>query len=437
MTEEHRGRQIGKYQILEEIGRGTVGSVYKGYEPDSAGLVAVKVLAPQFAADPDFVQLFLRQARAATQLQHPYIAVDLDAGQQNGDVWMGMEYLDGISLRQLIRLQGPILAGEVYAIVRQLADALDYIHRAGLIHGDVRSGNVVICPPGRALLTELGVIRNSWEGQVASSAISAAIAPEQITGSELGAWTDLYALGVLAYEMLAGRPPYASDTTAGLLSQIVHEPLPPIGPLRPDLPPEVQPMLERALAKDPLARYTTGAEFAAALAEALQLPQAARQESRPAEPVSAPAPPPAATASPSMRPIASAAPAPPGPSAEVASPTAAAPVLASVRPPDPHLPPPWESVPIRAAPAAQPGPAESRPAPKITRLPNASAAPSTPADRIARLRTVPDRPSTPPKAEARPAERRQFNWLWLLLGCEVLLLLGGIVLMVLLLTGVL
>jgi serine/threonine protein kinase len=422
--EVHSGQHIGKYQVLEEIGRGNVGIVYKGYDPDMDRPVAIKVLAPEFAADQDFVQRFLHQARATAQLKHPHIVVVLDAGQQNGYTWMGMEYLNGISLHQFIQLQGPMLADEVQTIVRQMASVLDYVHRAGLLHGDVRAGNVIVCPPGRTLLTELGVVCARWEGQIASSAVSAAIAPEQVTGDELGPWTDLYALAVLAYELLGGQAPYASDTTAGLLSQIVHEPIPSLSHLRPDLPAAVGPVLETALAKDPHARYQTGAEFAAALEEALQLPQGALPASRPAA---------VAPAEPVQPPPAPAAPPPP---LEKATPPAAS-AVPPKQLPDAHLPPPWESVPIRATPPPQPTASTAdTPVPKITRLPRTSTPPSTPADRIARLRSAPAK-ATPQEKQKDTPEHRPPSWLWLLLGSEALLLLAGIVLIVLLVTGAL
>lgn len=450
MTEEHPGQHLGKYEVLEELGRGSVGTIYKGYDPELDCPVAIKVLSPQFAADPEFVKLFLRQAQATAQLKHPHLVAVLAAGQQGGRTWMGMEYLNGIALRELIRLQGPMVAGEAHVIIQHLASALDHIHRAGLIHGDVRSGNVIICPPGRTILTELGVVRTSWEGFVASSAFSAAIAPEQITGGELGPWTDLYALGVLAYEMLAGQAPYSSDTTAGLLSQVVHEPLPAIIPLRPDLPIEVEHVVGTILAKEAHARYSTGAAFAAALGVALQIPKAAPLEGPPAEaapPEAAqPQPAPVVAGPPPAAPAESAAAAAPAPAAVTAAPpapgekaarAAAAPPLPTMRPPDPHMPPPWESVPIRATPPPQPRPAASEPAAKITPLNRNRTAPSTPADRIARLRVGPAHTAPPQEKQGVPTARRPPGWLWVLIGSEVLLLLVGVVLIVLLVAGVL
>jgi len=443
--EQHAEQRIGKYQVREEIGRGTVSIVYRGYDPDMDRTVAIKVLTPQFAADAEFVQLFLSRARAMAQLKHPYLMGVYDAGQQNGYTWMGMEYLSGISLRVLIQLQGLMLTGEVQTIVRQLAGAVDYVHRAGLFHGDVRPGNVIVCPPGRPILTELGVVRHSWEGQVANGTVSAAIAPEQVAGDELGAWTDIYALGAVAYEMLAGRPPHTADSASALLYQAAHEAVPPLTALRPDLPPAVTPVLEKALAKEPRTRYYTGADFAAALETALKTAPAATAEAA-APPAAAPE---TQEASPTgdAVPVAGAAAAPPA----AAAPAEAA-VLPTVRPPEPHMPPPWESVPIRATPpsppqsaAAQPAkitrlpaeaPAAAQPAAQGPRMPRVMASAPTPSERLAQRRAAVQAAAAPGHTDASK-ERRPSAWPWVLLGVEALLLLAGIALLVLLVTGVL
>lgn len=442
------GRSIGKYRILGEIGRGTVGSVYRAYDPDLDRDVAIKVLASRNTWDQKFVQDFLQRARATTRLQHPNLVTVYDLGQREGWYCVVMELLEGISLHDLARLRGGLLLDEVWAITRQLADALDHIHGAGLIHGDVRAGNAILTPPDRVVLTELGVVRTSWEGRIATGAATAAVAPEQVSGAQMGPWTDLYSLGVVVYELLTAKLPFAAETVPTLLHQVLHQVAPPPTAARPDLPPAVDQVLQRALAKDPQLRYHNCADLAAALQEALSgAAQRTEPAAAPPNPTPRVGPPPPIAAEPAplvlstapdAAPAEGGTPAPPpspyaGPNGLTPpgnSPASEAPEDA-LRPSERRAPPAQEA-PLWAAPTT------ARP---IVPLPRR---PQSPAERLTRSRAIITRvapvpqPTEEPPAEPSeepPAKRRPPLWMWAALGAEALILLVGVALLILLLLG--
>ncbi|MGC9025843.1 MAG: protein kinase domain-containing protein, partial [Chloroflexia bacterium] len=275
--EQLRGHRLGKYHILEEIGRGGMKAVFKGYDPDLDRFVAVAVLAPHLTWEPDFVQRFLREARAAARLRHPHIVTIFDVGQESGWFFFVMEYLEGRSLKEVLYQQGALPPAEALAILSQVADALDYAHQRGLVHRDVKPGNVVVDPRGRATLTDFGIAKAAYESKLTATGLALGtpeyMAPEQIAGGEVGPWTDNYALGVVAYEMLSGRLPFEGDTAPAVLYRVVHQPMPSIRSFRPDLPEEVEAVLERALAKEPGKRFPTASALVSALAQALRAEQ--------------------------------------------------------------------------------------------------------------------------------------------------------------------
>jgi serine/threonine protein kinase/formylglycine-generating enzyme required for sulfatase activity len=275
------GTRLGKFELRAEIGRGGMAVVYLGYDPALNRSVAVKVLPPQLAWQKGFVERFLREARAAAALNHTNIVTIHDVGKQDGWYYCVMEYLEGRPLSQVLRERGRLRPDEVLSILHQLADALDYAHERGLVHRDVKPANVMVDQQGRVTLTDFGLVRAAEESglTVAGTVMGTPhyMSPEQARGtSQVGPASDLYSLAVIAYQMLCGAPPFDADSTPAILYRQVHEPPPLITARYPGLPPAVDAVLHRALAKEPRERYASGIAFVTALAGALERQALAR-----------------------------------------------------------------------------------------------------------------------------------------------------------------
>lgn len=267
------GGRLGKYEIRSMIGRGGMGTVYLGYDPLLDRQVAIKVLAPHLVWEEGFVERFLREARAAARLKHPNIVTIHDVGQQGDSFYFVMEYLEGQPLSELIRQQGPFRAEGALSLLRPLAQALDYAHERGLVHRDIKPGNVIVGPRGGVTLTDFGIAKAAQETALTTTGAIVGtpeyMSPEQARGEAVDARTDIYSLGIVAYEMLSGRTPFGGTTPHAVLHQQIYEPPPPIRRVRSDLPAGVDAVLERALTKEPNQRYATVSLFVEALAAAL------------------------------------------------------------------------------------------------------------------------------------------------------------------------
>lgn len=289
------GRQLGKYEIQAEIGRGGMGLVYRGYDHLLDRQVAIKVLAPHLVWEPGFVERFLREARSAARLKHASIVTIFDVGEQDNRYYIVMEFLEGQTLAGLIRHNGALPPDDIVSITRQIAGALDYAHQYGVVHRDVKPGNIVIHPSGRATLTDFGVARAGQETRLTTTGALIGtpqyMSPEQAQGDEVGRETDIYSLGVVVYEMLAGRAPFDATTPHAVLHQLIYNPPPPLSSVRPGLSPQLDAVLANALAKQPAARYQNAGALAIALEAALHAQEApAPPVARKSRPVSAPPP---------------------------------------------------------------------------------------------------------------------------------------------------
>ena len=260
-------QKLGQYRLLEEIGRGGMAVVYKAYQPTLDRYVAIKVLPHQFTFDREFVERFLREARAAARLNHPHIVTIHDVGEANGTYFIVMEYLEGPSLADLLRQQGALPPQQAAQIVAQVASALDYAHGQGFVHRDVKPSNVLLGAGGMAKLTDFGIVRAAEGTRLTQTGTLLGtpeyMSPEHIRGRGVDARSDIYSLGVVAYEMLTGRVPFSGDTMA-VLHAHVYEP--------PDLsvlPAGIGPVVERALAKEPEERFESAGTFAQALGQAV------------------------------------------------------------------------------------------------------------------------------------------------------------------------
>jgi serine/threonine protein kinase len=267
MASDFVGRRLGQYQIVQQIGRGGMAVVYKAYQPALERHVAIKVLPRELTFDQAFVERFQREARAAARLNHPHIVTVHDVGQADGAHFIVMELVDGPSLTDLLRQRGALSPEQAAQVVSQTASALDYAHQYGFIHRDIKPGNILLAADGTAKLTDFGIVKPSEGPRLTQTGTllgtPAYMSPEQARGTAIGPGTDIYSLGVVTYEMLSGRVPFSGPTMA-VLHAHVYDP--------PDLtvlPGGVQPVVGKALAKDPGARYGSAGAFAQALLRAL------------------------------------------------------------------------------------------------------------------------------------------------------------------------
>lgn len=266
------GRQVGRYQIQEEIGRGGMARVYKARDTLLQRTVALKILAPQLAVDPEFARRFEREAITAANLRHPNIVLIFDVGEEDGIRYIAMEFVEGRTLHAIIQEQGALGLGPAVAIVEGVGAALDYAHRQGAIHRDIKPHNVMLDVDGRVLLTDFGIAQPPDQGEGAERLTRTGvfmgtpeyISPEQASAQRLDGRSDLYSLGITVYEVLTGRVPFAGATPQLIVAH-VQEPPPPPTSVDPDLPWELDAVIERALAKRPDNRFATAQAFAEAL----------------------------------------------------------------------------------------------------------------------------------------------------------------------------
>ena len=292
------GSNAGPYRIVEPLGRGGMASVYRAYEAKLDRYVALKVLPREFLHDPSFAQRFREEARLVAKLEHPNIipiyAYDIDEAQ--GIPWMAMRLVPAGSLSDLIKRERLPLARAV-ALLRGVAEGLDYAHRKGVVHRDIKPQNVLLDDASRVYLADFGIgkmLEGSSAGLTGTGNILGTphyMAPEQAVTSKVGPSADIYALGIVAYQLFTGRVPFAADTPLAVMMKHVQEPLPLPGP---DVVPE--PMLRallKATSKRPEDRWPTAVAFVEALAEGLggtTVPAASMTATMP-RPFSAEAPP--------------------------------------------------------------------------------------------------------------------------------------------------
>jgi serine/threonine-protein kinase len=270
------GKQLGPYSVEAFLGSGGMSSVYRGFDPKLQRSVAIKVLAGAAAAQPDFAARFRQEALLIASLHHPHIVHIYDFGQQDGYTYMVQELLPGPTLEQRLRdlaTRGERMERqEILEIAAQLAAALDAAHAAGIIHRDVKPSNAMWNAAGTLVLTDFGIAKNmlTEAGQTQAGVVIGTpnyLSPEQAQGLPLTPASDIYALGAVVYEMIAGHPPFTGDTMRVVFDH-VHTPPPSLHPARPELPPAVEAVVLRALAKDPAERFHSAGELARALERA-------------------------------------------------------------------------------------------------------------------------------------------------------------------------
>ncbi|WP_422737611.1 protein kinase domain-containing protein [Micromonospora sp. WMMD729] len=346
------GVQLGnRYRLDERIASGGMGDVWRGTDQVLGRTVAVKSLLPALLDDPDFAERFRGEARTMATINHPGVVDVYDFGNDQQIAFLVMEYVEGDALSSTLSRVGRLTPARTMALVAQAADALHAAHEKGIVHRDVKPGNLLVRPNGTLVLTDFGIARSDIVGQLtaAGSVLGTAsyISPEQATGQVATPASDVYALGVVAYQCLAGRRPFEGDNPLDIAMRHVRETP---RPLPNDIPPQVRAVVERALAKDPAARWPSAAALASV---ARQLKAALSQQAR---------------AGGHSAPISGA------PSSPAAPGRAQVPQGQQFRPPNaPHRQPPVGQRPTTIAPASPPRPTAVAPAVPHARPPVAQA----------------------------------------------------------------
>src|SRR5579871_6028007 len=242
-------------------------------------LVALKVLAPALAADEGFRTRFIRESRAAAAVDHPHSIPVFEAGEAGGVLYIAMRYVPGGDVGSIVRREGPLHPGRAAAVIGQVGSALDAAHAAGLVHRDVKPGNMLVDGgPGRAdhvYLSDFGLSKKTLAASVGLTGTGQFlgtldyVAPEQIQGRAADGRTDQYGLACAAFELLTGAPPFQREEVTGVIYAHLADPPPPVTSRRADLPPGLDEVLARALAKEPADRYSSCQDFADALQQAL------------------------------------------------------------------------------------------------------------------------------------------------------------------------
>jgi ABC-type transport system substrate-binding protein len=270
------GSVVGGLRIGELLGRGAMGAVYLA-EDAHCRQVALKLLSPELAHDERFRQRFLRESKLAATLDHPHIVRTIASGDDGGVLFLAMAFVGGVDLRELLHREGRLEPGRAVRLVGQVAGALDAAHASGLVHRDVKPGNILVAetPDGeQAYVCDFGLARHvssvgSLTGDRGFVGTVDYVAPEQIRGEAVDARADVYALGCVLFECLAGERPYARETELAVVFAHLNEPPPRLTELRPELPVAWDGVVARALAKEPGERFQSCPELAAAAVDAL------------------------------------------------------------------------------------------------------------------------------------------------------------------------
>jgi serine/threonine-protein kinase len=266
----------GRYQIIKKLGAGAFGTVYKAKDRILGRMLAIKTirlegLAAAGAGLDELLERFKREAQVSAQLKHPNIVTIYDIGDSEGVSYLAMEFIDGVGLDRVIATTGRLPLDRAAAIAQQIADALDFAHKHGVVHRDIKPANIMMETGDRVKVTDFGIAKVTTSGEHLTMTGSllgtpSYMSPEQARGTELDGRSDLFAVGCIIYEMLAGHKAFRGDSITGLIFKIITEEPPSIAALDPSIPEEMVRIIARALAKTPEARYQSGREIADDLA---------------------------------------------------------------------------------------------------------------------------------------------------------------------------
>lgn len=296
------GRVVGNYKILEKLGEGGMGAVFKGIDVMVEREVAIKMLRPEIARQPDVVERFRSEAVTLARLNHPGIATLFSFFRQGDEFFMVMEFVPGRTLEGLLRDFGPMPMEQAAPVFAKILAGIEHAHQLGILHRDIKPANVMLTTAGAVKVTDfgiariLGAARMTRQGNIVGTLEY--IAPERIKGEDHDARSDIYSLGAMLYEMLSGHIPFERENEYAMMQAHLMEPPPPLNRFGLNIPPEIEAVAMRALAKRQEDRFPTAADFAAALAAAwtqvqarlVRTPKEARGAAppKPARPAGAP-----------------------------------------------------------------------------------------------------------------------------------------------------
>jgi len=258
-------KKLGKYDVLDVIGRGGMGVIYKGVDPGIGRVVAIKMMTGAFVENPELLQRFYREAQSAGKLQHPNIVTIYDLGVQDGNPYLVMEFLEGEPLEAIIRAHRPILLDEKLNIVTQICSGVGYAHQRHIIHRDIKPANVMLLKDGGVKIVDFGIARIGDEGMTRPGQIMGSIqymSPEQINAGNVDTRSDIFSIGVLFYQLLTGVLPFEGKDTGDTLLKIIHEPPAPLSNFLKSYPAELDEIVKRVLAKDREERYQATEDLA-------------------------------------------------------------------------------------------------------------------------------------------------------------------------------
>jgi tRNA A-37 threonylcarbamoyl transferase component Bud32 len=274
MTEQFP-EKFGKYKIIEEVGRGGFADVYKAIDTTLDRTVALKFLEPRLLREPTFAERFQREAKLAANLKHPNIVFVHEFGWEAGTVYIAMEFLEGPTLKEVILEEGALPPRRIVNMVEQMASALDYAHRRGLVHRDIKPSNIMVGVGDHVMVMDFGIAKAATQTALTTTGrifgTPEYMSPEQAEGlEEPDARSDIYSLGVVVYEMFTGKVPFSGTTPLSIMRGHADKPPPQPSEIKPDVSPAVETVLLKALAKKREERHQTAGEMARALEEAIE-----------------------------------------------------------------------------------------------------------------------------------------------------------------------
>ena len=268
---------LGRYRVLKELGRGAMGLVYLGKDPTIQRFVAIKTMRLDHIDQDDKLQeikaRFFREAESTGRLSHPNIVTIYDAGEEDELGYIAMELIEGTPLSQSARKPNLMPVNEVLLTIATVADALDYAHQQGVVHRDIKPANIMLTKDRVVKVMDFGIAKMASSRKTQTNIVMGTptyMSPEQIAGKKVDGRSDIFSLGIVLFELLTGQLPFTADNLSAVLFSIAHHPHPAIQPLRPDLPPMVQEIVNRALQKELPHRYRRADEFANELRACLQ-----------------------------------------------------------------------------------------------------------------------------------------------------------------------
>ncbi|MGA8308910.1 MAG: serine/threonine-protein kinase, partial [Terriglobales bacterium] len=265
-----RPSKIGKYDVIDVIGRGGMGVVYKANDPHLNRLVAIKMMTGGYSDNPDLLKRFYREAQSTGNLQHPNIVTVYDLGDLEGNPYLVMEFLEGESLDAVINSHNPLSLITKINFICDVCHGLAYAHHQGIVHRDIKPGNIMVLKNGSVKIVDFGIAHFGDKTVTRTGQLIGSLgymSPEQVNGKPIDTRTDIFSTGVVLYQLLTYALPFDGDSTAATLLKIIHDPPPPLKKYITDIPSELEDVILRSLAKDREDRYRTVEDFGFDLAQ--------------------------------------------------------------------------------------------------------------------------------------------------------------------------